>query len=85
MMGTKIAMLEVSVQRTAFSKIVYFVYVYTRRCFRLAVDVNLLDDNIDTIKKNTQSLIDASKEVGLEVNTEKSKYMLLSPRTIIRQ
>jgi hypothetical protein len=36
------------------------------------------DDNIDTIKKKTQTLIDASKEVGLEVNTEKPKYMLLS-------
>jgi L-lysine 2,3-aminomutase len=32
----------------------------------------------DTIKINTQTLIDASKEVGLEVNTEKTKYMLLS-------
>jgi hypothetical protein len=30
------------------------------------------------LKKNTQTLIDASKEVGLEVNTEKTKYMLLS-------
>jgi hypothetical protein len=39
--------------------------------------VKLLDDNIDTIRKNTQTLIDASKEVGLEVNTEKTKYMLL--------
>jgi hypothetical protein len=28
--------------------------------------------------KNTETLIDASKEVGLEVNTEKNKYMLLS-------
>jgi hypothetical protein len=43
-----------------------------------AVDVNLLGDNIDTIKKNAQILIDASKEVGLEVNTEKTMYMLLS-------
>jgi hypothetical protein len=41
-------------------------------------DVNLLGDNIDTKKKNTETLIDASKEVGLEVNTEKTKYMLLS-------
>jgi hypothetical protein len=30
-------------------------------------DVNLLGDNIDTINKNTEALIDASKEVGLEV------------------
>jgi hypothetical protein len=43
-----------------------------------ADDVNLLGDDIETIKKNTQTLIDAGKEVGLEVNTEKTKYMLLS-------
>jgi hypothetical protein len=45
-----------------------------------ADDVNLLGDNIDSIKKNTEttSIIDASKEVGLEVNIEKTKYMLLS-------
>jgi hypothetical protein len=29
-------------------------------------------NNIDTIKKNTQILIDASKKIGLEVNTEKT-------------
>jgi hypothetical protein len=38
----------------------------------------LLGDNIDTIKKNSETLTDASKEVGLEVNTEKTKYMSLS-------
>jgi hypothetical protein len=43
-----------------------------------ADDVNLLDDNIGTIKKNTETLIDASKEVGLEVNGRRTKYMLLS-------
>jgi hypothetical protein len=43
-----------------------------------ADDVSLLGDNINIIKKNTQTIIDSSKEVGLEVNTEKTKYMLLS-------
>jgi hypothetical protein len=43
-----------------------------------ADDVNLLRDNVDTIKKNTETLIDHSKEVGLEANTEKTKYILLS-------
>jgi hypothetical protein len=40
--------------------------------------VNLLDDNVDTIKKNTEALISASKEFGLKVNTEKTKYKFLS-------
>jgi ribosomal protein S2 len=43
-----------------------------------ADDVNLQRDNIDTIKRNTQTLIDSTKEVSLEVNTERTKYMLLS-------
>jgi hypothetical protein len=37
-----------------------------------------LVDNIGTINKNTETLIDAGKEVGLEVNVEKTKYKLLS-------
>jgi hypothetical protein len=43
-----------------------------------ADDVNLLGDNIDTIKKNTETPIDVSKEVSLEVNAERTKYMLVS-------
>jgi hypothetical protein len=42
-----------------------------------ADDVNLLGDNIDTIK-NIETLIDACKDAALEINVEKIKYMLLS-------
>jgi hypothetical protein len=42
-----------------------------------ADDVNLLGVNINAINKKHKTLIEASKEVCLEVNTEKSKYMLL--------
>jgi hypothetical protein len=35
-------------------------------------------DNINIIKKNAEAPLDASKEIGLEVNDEKTKYMLLS-------
>jgi hypothetical protein len=50
----------------------------TQQFWAYADDVNLLGHNIDTINKNTRSLIDASKEVGLEVIVEKTKHMLLS-------
>jgi hypothetical protein len=50
-----------------------------------ADDVNLLGDTIATIKKNRETLIDASKEVGLEINVEKTKYMLLSRRQNVGQ
>jgi hypothetical protein len=38
-----------------------------------ADDVNLLENNIDTVKRNTDTLADAHKKVGPEVNTEKFK------------
>jgi hypothetical protein len=46
---------------------------WTHQLLVYADDVKLLGDNIANIKINTGSLIDASKEVGLEVNTEKTK------------
>jgi hypothetical protein len=49
----------------------------THQLLVYADDVNLLGDNIETMKK-TGTLISASKEIGLEVNAEKTKYMLLS-------
>jgi hypothetical protein len=50
----------------------------THQLLAYADDVNLLGDNIDTVKKNTENVNDAGKEVGLEINIDKTKYMLLS-------
>jgi hypothetical protein len=50
-----------------------------------ADDVNLLEDNTDTIKKNTETLIVASKEIGVEVNVEKTKHLLLSRQQNVGQ
>jgi hypothetical protein len=50
----------------------------THQLLVYADGVNLPGDNTDAIQKNMETLIDASKEVGLDVTPEKTKYMLLS-------
>jgi len=41
-------------------------------------DVNILGGSVHTIKKNKEALIVASKENGLEINADKTKYMVMS-------
>jgi hypothetical protein len=38
----------------------------------------MLGGSMYTIKENAEALIVASKEIGLEVNADKSKYMVMS-------
>jgi hypothetical protein len=50
----------------------------THRPLIYADDVNLLGDSINTIKENTKALLEGSKDVGLEINAEKTNYMIMS-------
>ncbi|KAJ4443512.1 hypothetical protein ANN_05184 [Periplaneta americana] len=43
-----------------------------------ADDVNMLGENPQTIRENAEILVEASKAIGLEVNPEKTKYMIMS-------
>jgi hypothetical protein len=43
-----------------------------------ADDVNILGGSARTVKENAEALVVATKEIGLEVNDDKTKYMILS-------
>jgi hypothetical protein len=50
----------------------------TDKCVQPQKRENYAKHEESSINKNTQTLIDASKEVGLEVNAEETKYLLVS-------
>jgi hypothetical protein len=41
-------------------------------------DVNILGGSVHIIKDNTKSVVFANKEIGLEVNADKTQYMVMS-------
>jgi len=41
-------------------------------------DVNILGGSVHTVKKNREALLVGSKEICLEVNADKAKYMIMS-------
>ena len=42
----------------------------------------MLGESLQTIRENTKIFIKASKDIGLEVNSEKTKYMITSRQKI---
>jgi hypothetical protein len=49
----------------------------THQLLVYADDVNVLGGSIHTTRKNTEVLLIASNEIGLEVNAEKTKFMVM--------
>jgi hypothetical protein len=50
----------------------------THQLLVYADNVNLLGDSIITIKENSETLLGASRDIGLGINAEKTKYMIMS-------
>jgi hypothetical protein len=50
----------------------------THQLLVYADDDKLLGDSINAIKENKETLLGASKDIGLEINAEKTKYMIMS-------
>jgi hypothetical protein len=41
-------------------------------------DVNILGGSVQTINENAEALLVVNKQIGLEVNADKTKYMVMS-------
>jgi len=50
----------------------------THQVLAYADDVNILEGSIHTLKENAEALVAATREIGREVNADKSKYMVMS-------
>ena len=50
----------------------------THQLLVYADDVNMLGESVHSIRDNAESLVVASKEIGLEVNADRTKYMVMS-------
>jgi len=50
----------------------------THQLLAYADDVNKLAGSIHTLKENTVALVAATREIGLEVSADKTKYMVMS-------
>jgi hypothetical protein len=44
----------------------------------MLIDVNTLAGSVHTINKNAEALVVVSKEAGLEINADKTKYLVVS-------
>ena len=52
----------------------------THQLLAYADDVNILGGSIHSLKENAEALVAAIREIGMEVNTGKTKYMVMSRR-----
>jgi hypothetical protein len=50
----------------------------THQLLAYADDVNILGGSVHTLKENAKALVVVTKEIGLEVNADKTKYMVMS-------
>ena len=50
----------------------------THQLLAYADNVNILGGSAHTVKENAEALLVATKEIGLEVNADKTKYMVKS-------
>ena len=50
----------------------------THQLLAYADDVNILGGSTHTLQENAEALVAATREIGLEVSADKTKYMVMS-------
>jgi hypothetical protein len=50
----------------------------THQLLICADEINLFGVSKNTLKENTETLFEANRDIGLEINAEKKKYMIMS-------
>jgi hypothetical protein len=50
----------------------------THQLLIYADDVNILGGSVHTVKENAEGLVVATKEIGLEANADRTKYIVVS-------
>ena len=50
----------------------------TNQLLAYADDVNILGGSVHAVKENAEALVVATTEIGLDVNADKTKYMIMS-------
>ena len=50
----------------------------THQLLVYADDVNMLGGSVHIVKENAEALLFGSKEIGLDVNADKTEYMVMS-------
>jgi hypothetical protein len=50
----------------------------THQLLTYADDVNILGGSVQTVNENAEALVLATKEIGLKVNADKTKYMVMA-------
>ena len=70
---------EIYVLNFNYSPYLFFLKLNgTHQLLAYADDVNILGGSIHTVKENAEAAEVATKESGLEVNADKTKYMVMS-------